>query len=304
MDWPTVAVRFGLYLGLMLAFGLPVFVLTSLRDTGQSLPVRPILLAACTLGLGLSVAGLLLLAASMSGTPVTMVDGEMLSMIFSETGAGTAWIVRIAALVMIFLVATLPERRFSAPLAATAAAVALGSLAWSGHGAMSEGATRWLHLASDVAHLLAAGAWIGALLALVLLVFRPAERIDAAHLRLSHAALHGFARTGTMAVMILVASGLANTWLIVGLPGIADLLVALYGQLLLAKLAVFAAMIVLAAVNRFRLTPALERDLDGVPPHDGMRALRRSLALEIGCAIAILVLVAWLGTLEPLTVGE
>ena len=296
MDWPTVAVRFGLYLALMLAFGLPVFVLTSPSGTARSVPVRPILLAACTLGLGLSAAGLLLLAASMSGTPVTMVDGEMVSMIFSETSAGTAWIVRIAALVMIFLVATLPERRSSAPLSATAAAVALGSLAWTGHGAMSEGVTGWLHLASDVAHLLAAGAWIGALLALVLLVFRPAERIDAAHLQLSHAALHGFARTGTMAVMILVASGLTNTWLIVGLLGIADLPVTLYGQLLLAKLAVFAAMIVLAAVNRFRLTPALERDLDGVLPHDGMRALRRSLALEIGCSIAIVGVIAWMGT--------
>ena len=69
--------------------------------------------------------------------------------------------------------------------------------------------------------------------------------------------------------------------------------IALYGQLpfiLRAELALFAAMLGLllgdAKVGRGRQA-------------DVIRALWRSLAVETGCAIAILGLVAWLRTLEP-----
>ncbi|KAK0338878.1 hypothetical protein LTR94_036782, partial [Friedmanniomyces endolithicus] len=77
-------------------------------------------------------------------------------------------------------------------MAMIAAAAALATLAWNGHGAASEGSTGWLHLTADILHLLAAGLWVGALFGLLLLMARRAEEIDAAHLRLTHRALHGF----------------------------------------------------------------------------------------------------------------
>ena len=73
-----------------------------------------------------------------------------------------------------------------------------------------------------------------------------------------------------------------------------------YVQLLALKLALFAVMLGLAATNRFRLTPALSRDLDaGVVPLEALRALRRSIAIEAGLAASVLAIVAWLGTLVP-----
>jgi putative copper resistance protein D len=53
-------------------------------------------------------------------------------------------------------------------------------------------------------------------------------------------------------------------------------------------------------MNRFRLTPALLRDLEsGAVPSGALRALRRSIAIEAGLAASVLAIVAWLGTLVP-----
>jgi putative copper resistance protein D len=62
------------------------------------------------------------------------------------------------------------------------------------------------------------------------------------------------------------------------------------------KLLLFAAMLGLAALNRFHLTPALALAGDQPP---SFATLRLSLTIEAGAATAILALVAWLGTLEP-----
>jgi len=53
----------------------------------------------------------------------------------------------------------------------------------------------------------------------------------------------------------LLASGIINTWYEVGSPR--DLIATAYGRLVLAKIALFAAMVSIAAVNRFHLTPRL-----------------------------------------------
>ena len=68
---------------------------------------------------------------------------------------------------------------------AIAAAVALASLAWSGHGAASEGFRGTVHLVADIVHLLAAGVWVGPLFALGLLLFRCASSMTADHLLLA-----------------------------------------------------------------------------------------------------------------------
>ena len=87
-------------------------------------------------------------------------------------------------------------------------------------------------------------------------------------------------------------------WRRVGIDQLLLLPTSPYGQLLLIKLALFALMLILASLNRFRLTPALGRDLtsDGAP---AVNQLRASLALEAGAAVIILGLVSWFGTLEP-----
>jgi putative copper resistance protein D len=301
-DWPLVAVRFALYMTLSGLFGLSAFSLYGLKEDerGDALVLRPWLLGCGLLGLLLSGIAIALLAAAMAGVPAWPIDREAIGMLLSGSATGAAWEVRMVALVVALIAALLAARR-AVPLGLVmlAAGVALATLAWTGHGAMDEDATGWVHLAADILHLLSAGAWVGALLGLGLLVARPATRIDAAHLALTHRALHGFGPVGTIVVGTIVVTGLVNAWLLVGVGNVATLGATLYGQLLITKLALFGAMLGLASLNRFRLTPTFERSIAAGDHARALRALRVSLAVETTCVVIIVALVGWLGTLEP-----
>jgi len=301
-DWPLIAVRFALYVTLSGLFGLSAFSLYGLKagERTAALALRPWLVGSGLLGLLLSVIALTLLAAAMAGTPPWPIDREAIGMLLSGSATGAAWEARMVALVVASIIALIAAGR-AAPLGMVAltAGIALATLAWTGHGAMDEGATGWVHLVADILHLLAAGTWIGALLGLTLLVTRAPSRIDATHLRLTHRALHGFGLVGTIMVGTIVVTGLVNGWLLVGAGNLLNLPSTRYGQLLLAKLALFAAMLGLASLNRFRLTPAFERSVAAADHRGALSTLRRSLAVEAACAVSILALVAWLGTLEP-----
>jgi putative copper resistance protein D len=77
------------------------------------------------------------------------------------------------------------------------------------------------------------------------------------------------------------------------------LLVTEYGRLLLLKIALFAVMLVVAAVNRFWLTPRLASPRGSEPKPDVLRRLTRNSMIEIALALAIFAIVGVLGTLHP-----
>lgn len=104
---------------------------------------------------------------------------------------------------------------------------------------------------------------------------------------------------GSIIVALVLGSGLVNSWMLVGPQNVLSLHTTLYGQLLIAKLFLFAIMLAVAATNRFTLTPALERALQGGGIYRARRRLQISLIIELSLAAAIIGLVAWLGTLEP-----
>lgn len=298
MDDPLgIVVRFALYIDLMLLFGVPAFTLYCMPGGRDRVRLSTLVPGAATIGLVLSMLSLAVLAAAMSGVTLGQVDRVALTMTVTGTAAGSAWLVRSGALVLALVLCIVPARHEVRILVvAVAGGVALASLAWTGHGAMDDGRTGLVHLVADVVHLLAAGVWVGALAALALLLFRPASRID---VTATHKALAGFAPAGTLAVATIVATGLVNSWLLVGPDNVLTLGSTLYGRLLLAKLALFGTMLALAAVNRFRLTPALAAASGAKLQAGAIHALRRSLVIEAGCATLILALVAWLGTLSP-----
>ncbi len=297
-----VGIRLALYAVLGGLFGLSAFSLYGLRagERFGALALRPWLVAGAIVGLLLSMVALALLAAAMTGTTPWAADHDAIGMILDQPGLGTAWKVRMGALAVVAVTALFAAGRgLLLSVATLASSVALATLAWTGHGAMDEGMTGWVHLTADILHLIAAGAWTGALLGLLLLVTRPKRRLDAVHLALTHRALHGFGTVGTIVVATLIVTGIVNAWLLVGPSNIAALVTTLYGQLLLAKLALFGAMLGLAALNRFRLTPRFEASIAAADDRGAIGVLRRSLAIETACNVIILGLVAWLGTLEP-----
>lgn len=297
-----IAVRFALYTVLSGLFGLSAFSLYGLREgeRGYALALKPWLAGAAIAGLLLSAIALVLLAAAVAGIAAWPIDRDAIGMLLAGSATGTAWEARIAALVVAAFAALFAAGRASRLAVVTlAAGVALATLAWTGHGAMDDGAVGWTHLVADILHLLAAGAWVGALLGLVLLVTRPARRVNAAHLILTHRALDGFGTIGTIVVGTIVITGIVNACLLVELRNALSLGATLYGRLLIAKLVLFGAMLGLASLNRFRLSPVFERTIARDDGAGALRALKLSLGIETLCVLSILALVAWLGTLEP-----
>jgi putative copper resistance protein D len=158
-----------------------------------------------------------------------------------------------------------------------------------------EGALRFWHFLSDILHLLAAGAWLGAMLALVLIA---RGLVDEARIRSLAFAVRRFEWVGAAIVLTLSITGVVNYLFIVG-PRLDEVLLGTYGMLLAIKVLLFAAMLALAALNRFHLGPALAQALRDGQHVVAVNALRRSVVVELAMALLIVALVAWLGTLSP-----
>ena len=303
-DPVTIALRFALYVDLIMLFGLALFGLYSLkgqeRVSGAVFNFESILVWAALIGTLLSVAAMLQMAKVMSGVSSFFeIHRHILEMILAGTDVGLTWIVRVAALVLAAIAALFNRRAPTLSLLAVSAlgAIALASLAWTGHGAMDEGILRYVHFTSDIAHLLGAGGWLGALVAFVLLL-RSKKLEGEQHLRLLSRTLTGFETAGALIVVSLTVTGIANYVLIIG-PEIGGLVKSTYGFLLAIKVALFVAMLVLAAANRYHLSPLLDRSLQTGSYAPAINALQRSIILEFAVAIVIVSLVAWFGTLSP-----
>lgn len=284
-DLLNIILRFALYVDLLLLFGLALFGLYSFNAL---LRFRPLLRGMAVTGALLSVAGLVLMTRAMSGETQLAALWPHLQMMLLETDVGLAWALRMTALAIVVI-------RPGLWPASLAGAIALASLAWSGHGAMDEGWLRFWHFLSDILHLLAAGAWLGALLALVLMV---SGRIGDTRLRLIADAVKRFEWVGALIVLTVSVTGVMNYLFIVG-PRLDGVLFGTYGLLLAIKVLAFAVMLVLAALNRFHLGPSLQQSLRDGQHLIAANALRRSVVMELALALLIVALVAWLGTLSP-----
>jgi len=97
-------------------------------------------------------------------------------------------------------------------------------------------------------------------------------------------------------MIVLIASGSMNAF--VQVESVAGLAGTAYGHLLLAKLSVLVPVLVLAAVNRVRLLPALSRPTTtvGCP---AMRRLAAFVGLEAILALVLLALVAAMTLTTP-----
>jgi putative copper resistance protein D len=124
-----------------------------------------------------------------------------------------------------------------------------------------------------VVHLLAVALWVAALL--------PLRR--AASVPGGAALLHNFGVLASVTVPVLIIAGLGFAWIMAG--SLWALIGTAYGLMLLAKVALVSILLMLAALNKWRLVPALAR---GLPEAD--KALRRAITLEV--AIVGLILLA------------
>jgi putative copper resistance protein D len=229
---------------------------------------------------------LVLVASDILGASILDVclGGGALS-VLTETRFGTLWTARLG-LALLLAVLLLWPRAALLHLAAAAGLIVL--LAWIGHAGATLGPAGTVHLASDIGHLMAAAAWLGGLPAFALLLAwtRKASVPEGFAAR----ATARFSRLGMLSVAVLLASGIVNSWFL--LSGPRDLWATDYGRLVSLKVLLFVAMVGIAAVNRFHLSPRL-------PAASALRSLQRNSWAETGLGLVILLLVGALGTMAP-----
>jgi putative copper resistance protein D len=226
-------------------------------------------------------------SASMADEWSAAVDPGAIGVVLADTAFGHAWAAHLllaAALVAVLVFG--PRGHWAAT--AVASAAALASLGLVGHAAMQTGAEGVLHRANHAVHLLAAGAWIGALVPFLtcLGAYRRDDlRKDAVQTMTS------FSFWGQFIVVAIILSGVVNIALTSGHPPIPA--TTPYRALLVAKIIFVGIMISLAVFNRFVLAPRLKRSANA------LAILRATSAAEIALGCAVVALVSVFALLDP-----
>lgn len=295
----VIALRWLQYSGAVVLLGVPLFLLYSFRggDGPNLVWARPTLMVAATVVALGSLAALVAQTAVMAGSLSEALKPASLSFMVTGMALGMAMVARavVAGLALVAIAALKPGRVLWTVLA-TVGVIVSASFAWTGHGAATEGTAGLWHLTAAIIHAVSAALWLGALAALTMLLLRRTAPDDPA----IHRALRGFASLGTLAVVLLVLSGLGNSWFMIGPARMTGVGTSLYGQLLIAKLVLFALMLALATDNRFRLTPMLGSVLaGGEDPRQALQRLRRSIVAETLVGAVLIAVVAIMGTLAP-----
>lgn len=295
IDAAVIGLRWVQYLAAVAALGLPLFQSVLLRNPSSRLGTRLAIAAGLVLAAA-ALGGVVAQTAMMAGGWTAGLDPAALGYVIQSTSLGMAHVIRAGLAVIGVVSLLLGPGRPGSTLAILAYAGAMASFAWSGHGAATDGAAGLVHLAADIAHLIAAAVWLGALVGFCLVLARPRP----GDIEATSRALSGFASLGSGAVAVLAVTGAVNAGFLVGADGLSLITGSAWGILLIVKLALFGLMLGLAAHNRFTLAPALSRAVDGgAGAQDPVRRLRTSVGLEMLAGFALLGVVAAMGVQMP-----
>jgi copper resistance protein D len=234
--------------------------------------------------------------ANMSGLPLTdAFSTTAWQMVLFETKFGRIWQIRIVlgtvALVLMALGVPRGNVRRAPVLIVWSLSIAfLVSLAWISH--VASASVQPLGLLGDALHLCAAGGWVGGLVPLAIFLMR--TRVSFSLGECATPVLRCFSTLSLCCVSVLVASGICNSWLLVG--SIHALFTTPYGWLLSCKLVFFCVLIGFGARNRLVIKTKLLKapvNLDMLPQ------IRRNVLYEACLGAAVVAIVACLGVTPP-----
>jgi putative copper resistance protein D len=279
IDILSIVIRTLSFVATLQAAGIAIFVALFAHHLGTSArPIRRWGVWSALVGLALVLAHHTLEAARMTGELSGLRElGLQGQVLHSATGAANA--TRMVGLV---LIATGVARNGSGwRLVGLLGAVAL-ACAFLLVGHTSTHPQRWALAPLLLIHLLIVAFWFGALPGLVL-ASRLEQPATAGRLVASFTAI------ATWLVPLIALAGLGMAFIL--LPGLSALLRP-YGVGLMVKLGLFTALMVLAALNKWRLGPAIAAG--GAP---SLSALNRSIALEYVLIVGTLAATATLTSL-------
>ncbi len=255
----------------LLAMGGPLFIVAFPNAPADVRGLaRKIAVVAALIGLAVLALRFGIRAARISGMGLAGVTNPMMLAFVWDSPLGTAAVWRGTGEVLI--IALLMRGAIGLGVALIGALLIALSYTFVGH---SLGDPRWLLAALLTLHLLCAGFWVGALAPLS----RAACRPDGALL------LHSFGGVASLTVPALVVVGTAFAWLMTG--SLLELFTTAYGWTLVMKIVAVTCLMTLAALNKWRLVPALASGTPSAAIH-----LRRAILVEAFVVGVILILTA------------
>ena len=274
------------------AFSLIVLRCARTRDGARALDITLVLAVLGALLVALAQAGTLAaLAADLAdgrGWPVTAL---------LDSTVGLSGLIRIAFALIAAGAALGLRRSPGSIMRGVVLLTAAGLLSFTGtlatHAVGWVGSSLWT-VAVSVFHQAAASVWVGGLVCAAALALRPDGDPPEAWLR-------PFSALATIAVVALALTGVALSLQYIAGPAAA--LGTAYGAMVLTKLTLFAALLVLGALNHRALHGRLAlpswRASDGGTTLLGTVVLRRRLEVEAGLAIVTIFLAASIGSAPP-----
>ncbi|MGZ3368256.1 MAG: copper homeostasis membrane protein CopD [Caulobacteraceae bacterium] len=279
------AARFVHFSAICALFGLAAFPFYA-YPRGEDPPVfRRAIRWSAVLALISGWAVLVMMTAGMGGSLGAAIDPSFLASAISDTAFGRVWMARILLSIVIVGLIVKPRHARDQSLLVQSGLL-LASVALTGHSALPGGAPGVMHQLADAVHLIAAGWWIGGLLALVL-----AARTLGGE---AHHVLERFSGVGYGAVAAIVLTGLFKSAILVATLGGVDSTA--YGWTLLLKVALVGLMGLLALSNNFLITRRLKSGTDQAL---WLARLQHSVALEFALGLGVMAVVGALGALSP-----
>lgn len=292
-----VAIRSVMFLSALLVIGACAFVLLIATRvshlSGSGLRVPAVAPAARRLALAASLVLALAMIARMLAQAYVIGEGQRLVIapMLRSTLWGWGWLIGAAATVLIAAaLAFARESRMMWRVAAVGTMALALSFSLTGHAASVQSSTA-LHVLLDWIHVMAAGGWLGTLLA-VMVVGLPAALALPTDVRARATAqlVNAFSTFALACVATLAITGIVAAW--TQLPSVPSLWQSHYGLALIRKLVVLGLTGIVGAYNWRVIRPQLE--------HAGtVKLLRRSATIELGLGTVVVILTAILVATSP-----
>ena len=269
---PVAINRFVQYGTMLLAAGAALFILTMTIPATVEASVYKMgrlsaVVAAVTYVLALGFGGAEMMLGGV--TAIFSLDSWMQSL--NSTLAPSALIGIPGLLILFFAFGKDPAQKPTA-LLTLGSVVAVGSFLVTGHAATAPPV--WLMATMVAVHLFCAAYWLAALYPL-------AKTAQVAEIKEAGAVMVQFSERAVWTVGALFVSGAVITWFQVESP--ANMLSTDYGLRLTLKIIVFLALLGLAAINKIKLTPALEK-----ADPTAAEKLRRTIKMEYAAMVLII----------------
>ncbi|MGB0446629.1 MAG: copper resistance D family protein [Pseudomonadales bacterium] len=270
--------RIALYVATFGALGTQLFIWHfggDLSSTGHAY-CRRLIANSSVVGVMICVCLWLAVAGNMSGTIAGIFDPVMLQLAF-EASTGVAALLSLAGFIL-FFVGSAAKHLWHRLLPLIGSLLLLLSFSISGHVTRSGFITQLLL----GLHLVGLAYWLGALLPLRKLCLEPNKTglVEIAH----RFGIYAFIYIGA-----LVLSGATYAYLLLG--SLSALVTTTYGNVLLAKIGTVSVLLLLGAINKFKLVPLLRHDM-----LEGAKKLYISIQWELIAVVIILFLTSLLTT--------